>query len=70
MILRYDTIHMIHTLYCIIYEHLQYTDTIRNFFHMIQYILYDTYSESYDTNNYVCCTGQEYPDPIGPKAQT
>ena len=34
-ILRYDTIHTIHTLYRTIHEHLRYADTIRNFFHTI-----------------------------------
>ena len=46
MILQYDTIHMIHTLYRTIHEHLRYADTIRNFLHTILYVLYDT-------NNYV-----------------
>ena len=31
--IRYNTIHMILTLYRTIHEHLRYTDTIRNFFH-------------------------------------
>ena len=35
-ILRYDTIHMIHTLYRTIHEHLRYADTIRNFLHTIR----------------------------------
>ena len=35
MILRYNTIYMIHTLYCTIYEHLRYTDTRWNFLHTI-----------------------------------
>ena len=51
-ILRYDTIHMIRILYRTIYEHLRYADTIQNFLHTIQYVLYDTYCVSYDTNNY------------------
>ena len=38
-ILRYDTIHTICTLYRTIHEHLQYTDTIQNFF----YTRYNTY---------------------------
>ena len=42
-ILRYDTIHMIHTLYRIIHEHLRYADTIQNFLHTIQYVSYNTY---------------------------
>ena len=40
-ILRYDMIHTIRTLYHTIYEHLRYADTIRNFLHMIRYVLYD-----------------------------
>ena len=35
-----------------IHEHLQYTDTIRNFLHTIRYISYDTYCVSYNTDNY------------------
>ena len=46
-ILRYDTIHTIHTLYCTIYEYLQYADMIHNFLYTIRYI-------SYDTDNYNC----------------
>ena len=38
MILRYDTIHTIHTLYHTIHEHLQYADTIQNFLHTIRYV--------------------------------
>jgi len=38
MILRYDTIHMIRTLYRTIHEHLQYANTIRNFLHTIRYV--------------------------------
>ena len=45
MILRYDMIHTIYTLYRTIHEHLRYADTIRNFLHTIQYV-------SYDTDNY------------------
>ena len=44
-ILRYDTIHTIHTLYRTIHEHLRYTDTIQNFLHTIRYV-------SYNTDNY------------------
>ena len=51
-ILRYDTIHMIRTLYRTIYEHLRYADTIQNFLYTIRYISYDMYRVSYDTNNY------------------
>jgi len=51
-ILRYDMIHMIHTLYCMIHEHLRYADTIRNFLYRIWYVLYDTYCVSYNTDNY------------------
>ena len=36
MILRYDTIYTIHTLYRTIHEHLQYADTIQYFLHMIR----------------------------------
>ena len=39
-------------LYHMIHEHLRYADTIRNFFHTIRYILYDTYRVSYNTDNY------------------
>ena len=46
MILRYDTIYMIHTLYLTIHEYLQYADMIRNFLHMKRYVLYDT--DNYD----------------------
>ena len=46
-ILQYDTIHMIRTLHRLIHEHLQYTLTICNFLHTIQYVLYNT-------NNYGC----------------
>ena len=52
IILRYDTIHKICILYSTIHEHLRYADTIRIFFHMIQYISYDTYHVLYDTDNY------------------
>ena len=38
MILHYDTIHTIHTLYHMIYEHLQYADIIQNFLHTIRYV--------------------------------
>ena len=51
-ILRYNTIHTICTRHCTIYEHLRYADTIQNFLHTIQYVSYDTYRVSYDTNNY------------------
>ena len=44
-ILRYDTIHTIHTLYRTIHEHLRYADMIQNFLHTIRYV-------SYDTDNY------------------
>ena len=37
-ILRYDTIHTIHTLYHMIHEHLRYADTIQNFLHTIRYV--------------------------------
>ena len=37
-ILRYNTIHMIHTLYRTIHEHLRYTDTLQNFLHTIRYV--------------------------------
>ena len=37
-ILRYDTIHTIHTLYRTIHEHLRYADTIQNFLHTIRYV--------------------------------
>ena len=50
-ILRYDTIHTIHTMYRTIHEYLRYTDTIRNFLHTIRYILYDMYRVSCDTDN-------------------
>ena len=52
MILRYDTIHMICTLYHTIHEHLRYADTIQNFLHTIRYVSYNTYRISYDTDNY------------------
>ena len=39
MILQYDTIHTIHTLYHTIHDHLQYADTIWNFLHTIRYVL-------------------------------
>ena len=39
MILQYDTIYMIRTLYRTIHEHLQYADTIWNFLHTIRYVL-------------------------------
>ena len=52
MILRYDTIHMICTLYHMIHEHLRYADTIQNFLYTIRYVLYNTYRISYDTDNY------------------
>ena len=45
-------IYTIRTLYCTIYEHLQYADTIQNFFYTIRYVSYDTYRVSYDTDNY------------------
>ena len=51
-ILRYDTIHTIHTLYRTIHEHLRYADMIHNFLHTIRYVSYDTYRVSYDTDNY------------------
>ena len=51
-ILRYNTIHAIHTLYRTIHEHLRYADTIQNFLHTIRYVSYDTYRVSYDTDNY------------------
>ena len=51
-ILRYDTIHTIHTLYRTIHEYLRYADTIRNFLHTIRYVSYDTYRVLYDTDNY------------------
>ena len=53
-ILRYNTIHTIRTRHCTItiYEHLRYADTIQNFLHTIQYVSYDTYRVSYDTDNY------------------
>ena len=38
IILQYDTIHMIRTLYHTIYKHLRYADTIKNFLHTIRYI--------------------------------
>ena len=50
-ILRYDTIHTIHTLYRMIHKHLRYADTIRNFLHIIQYVSYDT--DNYDFNRYL-----------------
>ena len=37
-ILRYDTIHTIHTLYHTIHEHLRYADMIQNFLHTIRYV--------------------------------
>ena len=52
MILRYDTIHTICTLYHTIHEHLRYADTIQNFLHTIRYVSYNTYRISYDTDNY------------------
>ena len=52
MILRYDTIHMICTLYHTIHEHLRYVDTIQNFLYTIRYVLHNTYRMSYDTDNY------------------
>ena len=51
-ILRYDTIHTIHILYCTIHEYLRYVDTIQKFLHPIRYVSYDTYHVSYDTDNY------------------
>ena len=36
MILQYDMIHTIRTLYRMIYENLRYADTIQNFFHTIR----------------------------------
>ena len=56
MILRYDTIHTIRTLYRTIHEHLRYADTIQNFLHTIRYVSYDTYRVSYDTDNYALNT--------------
>ena len=52
MILRYNTIHTICTLYHTIHEHLRYADTIQNFLHTIRYVSYNTYRISYDTDNY------------------
>ena len=60
MILRYDTIYMIRTLYRTIHEHLQYADTIHNFLHTIRYISYDTYRISYNTDNYAYTHEHEY----------
>jgi len=40
-ILRYDTIHTIHILYCTIHEYLRYVDTIQKFLHTIRYVSYD-----------------------------
>ena len=40
MILRYDTIHTIHTLCRMIYEHLRYVDTIQIFLHTIRIMYY------------------------------
>ena len=54
MILRYDMIHMIHTLYRTIHERLRYADTIQNFLHTIRYVSYDIYRVSYDIDNYAC----------------
>ena len=51
-VLRYDTIHMICTLYRTIHEHLRYVNKIQNFLHTIQYISYDTYCVSYNIDNY------------------
>ena len=51
-VLRYNTIHMIHTLYRTIHEHLRYADMIWNFLHTIRYVSYDTYRVLYDTDNY------------------
>ena len=59
MILRYDMIHIIHILYRTIHEHLRYTDMIRNFFHMIRYVSYDTYRVSLDTDNYAPNNGKQ-----------
>ena len=42
MILQYNIIHMIYTLYRTIHEYLQYTGTIWNFLHMIRYVSFDT----------------------------
>ena len=43
----YDTIRFIrYALYRMIYKHLQYADMIRNFLHMIRYVLYNT--DNYD----------------------
>ena len=42
MILQYNMIHMIYTLYRTIHEYLQYTGTIWNFLHMIRYVSFDT----------------------------
>ena len=36
-ILQYDTIHMIHTLYRTIHEHLRYVNMIQNFLYTIRY---------------------------------
>ena len=43
---------MIHTMYCTIYKHLQYANTIRNFLHTIWYVSCDTYRVLYNTSNY------------------
>ena len=51
-ILRYDTIHTIHTLNRTIHEYLRYADTIQNFLQTIRYVSYDTYRVSYDIDNY------------------
>ena len=58
-ILRYDTIHMIHTLYRTIHKHLRYVDTIRNFFHVIRYVSYNTYRVSYNIDNYAYLHGSQ-----------
>ena len=52
MILRYNMIHTIHTLYRTIHKHLRYADAIQNVLQMIRYVSYDTYRISYDTDNY------------------
>ena len=46
-ILRYDTIHMIHTLYRMIYEHLRYQTFYAQYDRIIRYVLHDT-------DNYAC----------------
>ena len=63
-ILRYDTILTIRTLYCTIHEHLRYADIIQNFLHKIQYVSYDTYRVSYDTDNYAVLHHGEHYGPM------